>query len=60
MDTRKDLRKAKRIVVKVGTSTITHETGKMNLFRMEKLVRELAGLANEGKEIIHRIGEKFS
>lgn len=52
MDTRKDLRKAKRIVVKVGTSTITHETGKMNLFRMEKLVRELAGLANEGKEII--------
>ena len=52
MDTRQDLRKAKRIVVKVGTSTITHETGKMNLFRMEKLVRELAGLANEGKEII--------
>lgn len=52
MDVRKDLKKAKRIVVKVGTSTITHETGKMNLFRMEKLVRELAGLANEGKEII--------
>jgi glutamate 5-kinase len=52
VDVRKDLKKAKRIVVKVGTSTITHETGKMNLFRMEKLVRELAGLANEGKEII--------
>lgn len=52
MDTRKDLKKAKRIVVKVGTSTITHDTGKMNLFRMEKLVRELAGLANEGREIL--------
>ncbi|MDF2501658.1 MAG: Glutamate 5-kinase, partial [Anaerosporomusa subterranea] len=30
----------------------THDTGKLNFFRIEKLVRELADLANQGKEII--------
>ncbi len=52
MDKRAGLKKAKRIVVKVGTSTITHATGKLNLHRMEELVRELADLANQGREII--------
>ncbi len=44
--------KRNRIVVKVGTSTLTHPTGKLDLRQMEKLVRELADLANQGKEII--------
>ncbi|MFA5535843.1 MAG: glutamate 5-kinase [Bacillota bacterium] len=44
--------KRNRIVVKVGTSTLTHPTGKLDLRQMEKLVRELANLANQGKEII--------
>lgn len=52
MFTRENLAKAKRVVVKVGTSTLTHSTGKLNLWRIEKLVRELADLANQGKEII--------
>jgi len=52
MFTRDNLTEAKRIVVKVGTSTLTHSTGKLNLWRIEKLVRELADLANQGKEII--------
>lgn len=52
MNTRQDLVNAKRIVVKVGTSTLTHSTGKLNFFRIEKLVRELSDLANQGKEII--------
>jgi glutamate 5-kinase len=52
MLTRESLGKARRIVVKVGTSTLTHDTGKLNFFRIEKLVRELADLANQGKEII--------
>lgn len=52
MLTRDSLKKARRVVVKVGTSTLTHETGKLNFFRIEKLVRELADLANQGKEII--------
>ena len=52
MFTRENLKRAKRVVVKVGTSTLTHSTGKLNLWRIEKLVRELADLANQGKEII--------
>ena len=52
MDNRELLKTAKRIVVKVGTSTLTHETGRLNLHRMETLVRELSDLANQGKEII--------
>lgn len=52
MITRMNLAQTKRIVVKVGTSTLTHSNGKLNLTRMEKLVRELSDLANQGKEII--------
>lgn len=47
-----DLRNAKRIVVKVGTSTLTYETGKINIRRMSKLTAVLSDLANSGKEII--------
>ena len=43
---------AKRIVVKVGTSTLTYENGKMNLRRMETLCKVLTDLQNSGKEII--------
>jgi len=42
----------KRIVVKVGTSSVAHATGKPNLFKIESLVRQLADLYNMGKEII--------
>lgn len=42
----------KRIVVKVGTSTLTHSTGKTNIARMMKLVSVLADLKNEGHEIV--------
>ena len=41
MLTRENLSDAQRIVVKVGTSTLTHATGKLNLLRIEKLAREL-------------------
>ncbi|MDE7390428.1 MAG: glutamate 5-kinase [Lachnospiraceae bacterium] len=43
---------AKRIVVKVGTSTLTHESGRLNLRRVEQLVKVLCDLNNSGKEII--------
>lgn len=49
---RKKLLDAHRIVVKVGTSTLTHETGKLNLGRIEVLVRELSDLSNQGKEVV--------
>ncbi|MBQ9673613.1 MAG: glutamate 5-kinase [Ruminococcus sp.] len=42
----------KRIVVKVGTSTITYENGKVNLHWLEKLCKVLADLHNQGNEII--------
>ena len=42
----------KRIVVKVGTSTLTHETGKLNLRRMDRLARVLADLRGAGYEIV--------
>jgi len=42
----------KRIVVKVGTSTLTHDTGKINLKRLETLVRVLADLMNMGLEVV--------
>jgi glutamate 5-kinase len=42
----------KRIVVKVGTSTLTHSTGMLNIRRIEKFVKVLADIKNAGKEII--------
>jgi len=41
-----------RIVVKVGTSTLTYENGKLNLEIMEKLVRQIANLLNRGENVI--------
>ena len=50
--TSRDFGQKKRIVVKVGSSTISHATGKLNYQRMEHLVRELADLQNQGKQMI--------
>lgn len=44
--------KNKRLVVKVGTSTLTHETGKINLRRIDTLARVLSDLRNQGYEVI--------
>ena len=46
------LKKVQRIVVKVGTSTITYPNCSRNFARIDKLARELADLHNQGKEII--------
>ena len=47
-----DMTKKKRVVVKVGTSTLTHSTGLLNIRRVEQLVKTLADLQNAGHEII--------
>lgn len=53
MTFREQLKDKKRIVVKVGTSSLTHpETGLVDLIKMEKLVRELTDIHNRGKEVI--------
>ena len=41
-----------RLVVKIGTSTLTHATGHMNIRRIEQLCRVLADLKNAGHEVI--------
>ncbi len=49
---RERLKDAKRIVVKVGTSTLTHDNGKMNLVCMDRLALSLSELMNEDRELI--------
>ena len=50
---RESISKKQRIVVKVGSSTITHEaTGNINFAKLEKLVRLLTDLHNQGKEVV--------
>ena len=41
-----------RIVIKIGTSTLTHENGSVNLRRIEALCRIVSDIMNSGKEII--------
>ena len=45
-------RNCKRIVVKVGSSTLTHATGQLNLRRIESLVKVLSDLKNTGMEVV--------
>lgn len=43
---------AKRIVIKVGTSTLTYDTGKVNFSRIDKLAMVLSDLVNQGREVV--------
>ena len=53
MSGRELLKDKKRIVIKIGSSSLTHqETGRINLTKMEKLVRILTDLRNQGKDVI--------
>ena len=45
------LKDAKRIVIKVGTSTLTHSTGKTNIRRMKALVAVISDIVNSGIEV---------
>ena len=47
-----EITQAKRVVVKVGTSTLTYENGKLNLRRVESLCKVLTDLQNAGREIV--------
>lgn len=43
----------KRIVIKIGSSSLTHkETGKIDYTKLEVLVRELCDLRNQGKDVV--------
>ena len=53
MKNREILKDKKRIVVKIGTSTITHmSTGHLNLDKLEKFVRVVTDLHNQNKEVV--------
>lgn len=49
---RERLKNARRIVVKVGTSSLTYANGKLHIRRIELLARQLADLQNSGREMI--------
>lgn len=50
---REDLKKRKRIVIKIGSSSLMHQqTGKLDLVKIEKLVRILCDIHNSGKDVI--------
>lgn len=53
MDYREQLKDKKRIVVKIGSSSLQHpETGDLDYIKLEKLVRELCDIRNQGKDVI--------
>ncbi len=52
MNWRTNFKFFKRIVIKVGTSTLTYPNGKLNLQRIEGLVMEMSDLHNQGKEVL--------
>lgn len=53
MNGRETLKDKKRIVIKIGSSSLTHkETGNLNLNKLEKLVRVLCDLRNQGKDVV--------
>ena len=47
-----NIKKAKRVVIKIGTSTLTHRTGNVNIRQVEKLVKVISDIRNSGREII--------
>lgn len=50
---RQNLKNKKRIVIKVGSSSLVHpETGEMDLLKLEQLVRVLCDLRNQGKDVV--------
>ena len=46
------LTKVKRVVIKVGTSSLTYETGKLNIKKIESIVRVVSDLRNRGIEVV--------
>ena len=50
---RERLKNKKRVVVKIGSSSLTHEiTGNLNMQKLEKLVRTLCDLRNQGMDVV--------
>lgn len=46
------LKSLNQIVIKIGSSSLTHESGLIDLWKMESLVKQIANLFNSGKDVI--------
>lgn len=50
---REYIKDKKRIVIKIGSSSLTHsETGQLDFIKLEVLVREICNLRNQGKDVV--------
>jgi glutamate 5-kinase len=52
MSLREGLKNTKRVVFKVGTSSLTYENGKLNINKIDRLVRVIADLKNRGVDVV--------
>jgi len=52
MESRNRLKTAKRVVIKVGTSTLTHDSGRVDLARMDRLCRAVSDQMNQGRDVV--------
>lgn len=52
MTRRKIKKEFQRIVVKIGSSSLTHRSGKINLTRIDRYLRQIVDLKNKGKGIL--------
>lgn len=53
MNIRDRLKNTKRVVIKIGSSSLTHkDTGRLDLIKLEILVREISDLRNQGIEVV--------
>ena len=53
MNFREELKNKKRIVIKVGSSSLVHQsTGELDLVKVERLIRVLSDLKNQGKDVV--------
>ena len=53
MNDRERLKDKKRIVIKIGSSSLIHsETGRLDFRKLEILARELSDLHNQGKDVV--------
>lgn len=49
---RNEIKQAKRVVIKIGTSTLTYDNGRINLTNMDQLCRSVANMMNRGKQVV--------
>jgi len=48
----KTLRKAKRVVIKIGTSTIIKDSGKVNIYNLERISKIVSDIHDQGREVV--------